>query len=60
LCDGVTTIPSAVPSALPRLWVRIACEITGVGVKPSAASTITSTPWALSTSRIVLEAGSDS
>ena len=38
-------MPSAVPrSCAPRLWVRIACEIAGVGVKPSSASTITSTP----------------
>ena len=32
LCDGVTTIPSASGPGVPRLWVRIACEITGVGV----------------------------
>ena len=31
LCDGVTTMPSAVVAPPPRLWVRIACEITGVG-----------------------------
>ena len=46
LCDGVTTMPSAVPRPPPRLWVRIACEITGVGVAPSSASSTTSTPWA--------------
>ena len=60
LCDGVTTIPSALPAPPPRLWVRIACEIAGVGVKPSPASIITSTSWALSTSRIERKAGSDS
>ena len=60
LCDGVTTMPSAVPRPPPRLWVRIACEITGVGVAPSSASSTTSTPWAASTSTIVRVAGSDS
>ena len=35
LCDGVTTMPSAAGGCArlpPRLWVRIACEMTGVGV----------------------------
>ena len=32
LCDGVITMPSASRSVRPRLCVRIACEITGVGV----------------------------
>ena len=32
LCDGVMTIPSASCDVRPRLWVRIACEIAGVGV----------------------------
>ena len=32
LCDGVTTMPSASPVVRPRLWVRMACEMTGVGV----------------------------
>ena len=60
LCDGVTTMPSAVPRPPPRLWARIACEITGVGVAPSSASSTTSTPCAASTSTIVRVAGSDS
>jgi hypothetical protein len=60
LCDGVTTMPSAVPRPPPRLCVRIACEITGVGVAPPAASTTTSTPCAASTSAIVRSAGPDS
>ena len=32
LCDGVTTMPSARPPRRPRLYVRIAWEMTGVGV----------------------------
>ena len=32
LCEGVMTTPSANPLFLPRLYVRIACEMTGVGV----------------------------
>ena len=60
LCDGVTTIPSAAALAPARLWVRIACEIAGVGVKPSSASTMTSTPWAQSTSTMLCAAGSES
>ena len=53
-------MPSAVPRPPPRLWPRIACEITGVGVAPSSASSTTSAPWAASTSTIVRVAGSDS
>ena len=60
LCDGVTTMPSAVPRPPPRLWVRIAREMTGVGVAPPSASTTTSTPCALRTSTIVCTAGSES
>ena len=58
LCDGVTTMPSARPPDLPRLAPRIACEIAGVGVKPSSLSTRTSTPFATSTSSAVRQAGS--
>ena len=36
LCDGVTTIPSARWSVPPRLWTRMAREMTGVGVTPSS------------------------
>src|SRR5487761_2034777 len=32
LCEGVTTMPSASPEVRPRLWVRMACEIAGMGV----------------------------
>ena len=64
LWEGVTTIPSARRPRRPRLrvrlWVRIACEIAGVGVNPPAASTITSTSLAASTSIAVRIAGSDS
>ena len=61
LCDGVTTIPSRGSAPAPlRLWVRIAWEIAGVGVKPSSASTMTSTPWAQSTSTMLCAAGSES
>src|SRR5215470_5473103 len=35
LCEGVTTIPSAIRSVRPRLCTRMTWEITGVGVKPS-------------------------
>src|SRR5271165_1765707 len=34
LCDGVITMPSARCSLRPRLYTRIACEMTGVGVTP--------------------------
>jgi hypothetical protein len=44
LCEGVTTMPSARPRGRPRLWRRIACETAGVGVKPSPASIMASTP----------------
>ena len=60
LCEGVMTMPSACAPAPPALWVRIACETAGVGVGPPAASTRTSTPWAVSTSTAVRAAGSDS
>ena len=53
LCDGVTTMPSARPAARPRLWTRIACEMTGVGVTPSSRWMIVSTPFAASTSSAV-------
>ena len=52
LCEGVTTIPSATPS-----WVRIAWEMTGVGVAPPSRSTTTSTPRAERTATIVSKAG---
>ena len=66
LCEGVTTMPSArsspenrcVPSAA-RLWVRMAWETTGVGVKSSRESMRTRTPLATSTSMAVFHAGSD-
>ena len=35
--DGVITMPSARPVLRPRLWTRMAREITGVGVAPSPA-----------------------
>ena len=46
--------------ARPRLATRIACDTAGVGVKPSSASTRTSTPFATRTSSAVRHAGSDS
>ena len=36
LCEGVITMPSARCAVRPRLWVRIAREMTGVGVTPSS------------------------
>ncbi len=61
LCDGVTTMPSARWRQLSfgRLATMIACEMAGVGVYPSAASTRTSTPFATSTPSAVRVAGSD-
>ena len=38
----------------------MACEITGVGVYPACASSITSTPFAANTSSALARAGSDS
>src|SRR5271166_95067 len=49
LCDGVITTPSARPVVRPRLWVRMACEITGVGVAPKPSCTKVSTPLAAKT-----------
>ena len=62
LCDGVTTIPSASRRqlSLGRFAVMIAWESAGVGVKPSKASTRTSTPFATRTPSAVRVAGSDS
>ncbi len=60
LCEGVTTMPSAVPPRRSRLCVRIACETAGVGVYPPASSISTVTPLAASTSSAVAVAGSDS
>ena len=67
LCDGVTTMPSARPSPVKRwvpsaarLWVRMAWDTTGVGVKSSRESMRTVTPLATSTSMAVFQAGSDS
>ena len=59
---GVMTIPSAIPcaAACSRLWVRIACEMTGVGVYPSRSSIMAGTAFAASTSIVVRNAGSDS
>ena len=31
LCEGVMTMPSAMPSTRPLLWVRIAWDSAGVG-----------------------------
>ena len=61
LCDGVTTMPSARWRQLSRgrLATTIACEMAGVGVNPSDASTRTSTPFATRTSSAVRVAGSD-
>ena len=39
LCEGVITMPSAMPEARLWLWARIACDTAGVGVNPPAAST---------------------
>ena len=60
LCDGVTTIPSARWSVPPRLWARMAREITGVGVTPSSRWMTVWTPLAASTSSAVRWAGPDS
>jgi hypothetical protein len=57
LCDGVTTMPSARRSFRPRLWARMAREMTGVGVKPSRSWTTVSTLFAASTSSAVRWAG---
>lgn len=59
LCDGVMTMPSASPALRPRLWVRIACEMAGVGVYSSLNASITSTPLAASTSSALAQAGWD-
>jgi len=46
------TMPSANPVERPQLWVRMAWEITGVGVYSSPSASITSTPLAASTSSL--------
>ncbi len=60
LCDGVITMPSASPWFRPRLCVRMACEMTGVGTGPPPSDTTTSTPLATSTSSAVRSAGPES
>src|ERR1700712_2901134 len=57
---GVTTMPSASLLVRPRVALRVACDTAGVGVYPSATSSITVTPLAASTSRAVAVAGPDS
>ena len=57
LCEGVITIPSARPEVRPRLYVRMACEITGVGV--ALRDQKVETPFAPSTSSAVSCAGSE-
>jgi hypothetical protein len=47
-------------SCAPRLYVRMACEMAGVGVYSSSAAVITSTPFAASTSIALANAGADS
>jgi hypothetical protein len=59
LWDGVITIPSARPSFRPRLWERMAWEMTGVGVQTPSRSTLASTPFPASTSSALRNAGSD-
>jgi hypothetical protein len=59
LCDGVTTIPSARCAARPRLWTRMAREMTGVGVTPSSRWMTVSTAFAARTSSAVRWAGAD-
>ena len=54
------TMPSAKPSARPRLYVRMACDSAGVGVYPPALSIIVSTALAASTSKALTQAGSES
>ncbi|MDT9694305.1 phosphoglucomutase, alpha-D-glucose phosphate-specific, partial [Streptomyces sp. P9(2023)] len=44
IASGVMTMPSASPLLRALLYVMIACDTAGVGVKPSAASIITVTP----------------
>ena len=58
LCEGVMTMPSASPALLPRLWSRMAFEMTGVGTGASSRSSMTSTPFAASTSSALAVAGS--
>src|SRR3954447_2136796 len=57
LWDGVMTMPSESPSLRPRLYVRIACDTTGVGVHSPSFAQRTSTPFVTSTSRQVTRAG---
>src|SRR5664279_6349507 len=59
LCDGVTTMPSARPLCRPRLWVRMACEMAGVGVRALPLLASTETPFATRTSMAVRVAGAD-
>ena len=54
------TTPSARPPLRFLLVVRIACEITGVGVYPSCASIMVVTPLAANTSSALANAGIDS
>ena len=60
LCEGVTTMPSARPVVRPRLYTRMAREMTGVGVTPSSRWMTVSTPLAASTSSAERWAGVDS
>ena len=60
LCEGVTTIPSAgglCARLPPWLWVRIACEMTGVGVAPPSRRRPRRRRAPASTSTIVSKAG---
>jgi hypothetical protein len=59
LWEGVMTMPSARPSLRPRFQVRIACEMTGVGVNPPARWRNTSTPFPARTSMALRWAGTD-
>ena len=60
LWDGVMTMPSACSSAPDALYLMIAWDSAGVGVKPSRESSSTFTPLAASTSSAVSCAGPDS
>ena len=53
------TTPSASPAALSRLWVRMAWEMTGVGVNPRPFCTRSSIPLAAKTSTAEPKAGSE-
>lgn len=58
LCDGVTTIPSALASCA-RFQASTARDTAGVGVKPPPFWMNVVTPFAVNTSRAVRNAGSD-